>query len=177
MPALALPVLALPLPAVVSRAVVSRAIVSGPALAQPPSAPLAQALALEHEAVHTFGELGARLDDAAKELVRALDAEHRLQRDRVVEALRAAGTTPAAALPAYALPMPVSDRRSAIAVLLILEEALVRAYSAAVMAPVSAADRSLAAELLGRNATHLTALRFLRARSLVDSTDAFPGRG
>jgi len=164
---LALPVLVLPFPA----------IAAGRAIASPPDAPLAAALALEHEAVHTFGELGAQLDDATKELVRALDAEHRLQRDRVAEAMRAAGTTPAAALPAYALPTPVSDRLSAIEVLLVLEEALVRAYSAVVAAPVSTADRSLAAELLSRNATHLTALRFARARSLIGSTDAFPGRG
>jgi len=138
---------------------------------------LTPALALEHEAVHTFGELGAQLDDATKELVRFLDAEHRLQRDRVSDALRASGATPAAALPAYALPMPVTDRLSALAVLLVLEEALVRAYSAVVAAPVSAADRSLAADLVVRNATHLTTLRFARARSLIGSTDAFPGRG
>ena len=161
---LALPMLVLP------------TAICGPSAAQPQSAALAPALALEHEAVHTFGELGAQLDEATKELVRVLDAEHRLQRDRVAEAIRVGGTTPAAALPAYALPMPVTGRLSALAVLLVLEEALVRAYSAVVSAAVPAADRSLAAELLGRNATHLTALRFARARSLTGSTDAFPGR-
>ncbi|HVE63533.1 MAG TPA: DUF4439 domain-containing protein [Mycobacteriales bacterium] len=164
---LVLPALALGLP---SRAALSAAT----ARAQSAGSPLAAALALEHEAVHTFGELGARLDDATKELVRALDANHRQHRDRVTAALRSAGETPAAALPAYSLPIPVGERASALEVLLLLEEALVRAYTTAVR---SGTDRALAGELLGACASHLTVLRFARARSLVGSTDAFPGQG
>lgn len=166
---LALPVLALPALFVLEPQAAARAQPGGVAA-------LATALALEHEAVHTFGEVGARLDDATKELVRALDTDHRRQRDRVAESLRSAGVEPAAALPAYALPLPVVDRLSALAVLLVIEEALVRAYAAAVESATVVAERALAAELVGRNATHLTTLRFARARSLSGSTDTFPGR-
>ncbi|HVE99661.1 MAG TPA: DUF4439 domain-containing protein [Mycobacteriales bacterium] len=139
------------------------------------TAALRAALALEHEAGHTFPELGARVDEATKELIRDLDADHRRQRDRLIEELVAAGDEPAAALPAYSLPLPVIDRSSALDVLLLLEEALVRAYAEVVTRADRAGHRSLAAELLARCATHQTSLRFARARSLVDATDPLPG--
>lgn len=145
------------------------------AAAQPATGPLVDALVIEHEAVHTFGELGATLDDATKELVRELDAEHRLARDRLDAAVRAAGAEPPAALTAYALPQPVADRGGALAVLLVIEEALARAYAVAAGAP-SQPGRALAADLLARTAARQTTLRFAVERSLAGAATAFPGR-
>ncbi|HVF19565.1 MAG TPA: DUF4439 domain-containing protein, partial [Mycobacteriales bacterium] len=119
-------------------------------------------------------ELGARLDEAAKEVVRDLDADHRRQRDRLVEELAASGDRPAPALPAYALPFPVADRATALDVLLALEEALVRAYSSAVTTSPRAGHRSLAAELMARCAAHQVQLRYLRDASVTTAV-AFPG--
>lgn len=162
-------VLALPL------ASAAAAALAGPARAQSPDAPdLVRALALEHEAVHTLPEIGARLDEATKEAVRAIDADHRRQRDRLVEEIRATGARPAPALPAYALPFPVVDRTTALDVLIALEEALVRAYSAAVATSERAGHRSLAAELMARCAAHQVELRYARERSVTTSV-TFPG--
>lgn len=162
-------VLALPITlAAASRAGVVRAQTAD-------TAALRAALELEHEAVHTFGEVGARLDEATKELVRELDADHRRQRDRLVDELRAVGEEPPAARPAYALPLPVTDRTSGIDVLLVIEEALVRAYATAVRTAARPGHRSLSAELMARCAAHQTSLRFARSRSLTAATQAFPG--
>ncbi|HVF19349.1 MAG TPA: DUF4439 domain-containing protein [Mycobacteriales bacterium] len=137
---------------------------------------LEAALALEHEAVHTVPAVGARLGDAPKELAREIDAHHRVQRDRLDAALRAARRTPPAALPAYALPHAVVDRASAFDVLLVIEEALMRAYADAVESEPAIHQR-LAAELLARCATHVTSLRIAESRSLFDATQPFPSRG
>ena len=141
----------------------------------PPPSGLEAALALEHEAVHTVPEIGARLDDAAKELAREIDAHHRLQRDRLAAALREAKRTPPVALTAYALPRPVVDRASAFDVLVIIEESLMRAYAEAVESEPPVHQR-LAAELLARCATHVTSLRVAWRGSLSDVTQPFPSR-
>ncbi len=142
----------------------------------PPLIGLEAALALEHEAIHSVPVVGARLPPAAKELAREIDAHHRLQRDRVAAALREAKRTPPVALPAYALPHAVVDRASAYDVLLLLEDALVRAYAAAVEIE-EPLHRRLAAELMARCGTHATSLRISRDRALPGSTQAFPSRG
>ena len=146
----------------------------GAAAQQTGEADLAQALALEHEAVHTLPELGARLDDATKEIVRLIDADHRRQRDRLVEEIAASGARPAPARPAYSLPFPVADRATALDVLVALEEALVRAYSAVVASSARAGHRSLSAELMARCAAHQVELRYARDRTVTASV-AFPG--
>ena len=137
---------------------------------------LEAALALEHEAVHAVPSVGARLDDATKELAREIDAHHRVQRDRVSDALRAAGRTPPAALPSYAVRVPVVDRDTAVSALVLLEESLMRAYAEAVETE-PASLRRLAAELLARCGTHATSLHIAWRRTLAGSTDAFPSRG
>lgn len=141
-----------------------------------PSGGLEAALALEHEAIHTVPAVAARLSPAGRELGREVDAYHRLHRDRVEAALRAAGRTPPIALPAYTLPRPVVDRASAFGALVLIEEALMRAYASAVEAE-PAIHRRLAAELLARCATHLTSWRYAETRALADTSQPFPSRG
>lgn len=170
-------VLAVPIALVAPLGLVATSAV--PSYAAQSSAPLSgleAALALEHEAIHSIPVVGARLPAAAKELAREIDAHHRLQRDRVTAVLRDAKRTPPVALPAYALPRAVVNRASAYDLLLLLEDALIRAYANAVETeePV---HRRLAAELMSRCGTHVTSLRIARDRALPGSTQAFPSRG
>jgi hypothetical protein len=74
---------------------------------------LQAALATRHAVIYGYGVAGAHLSARARRAcLRRLD-EHAAARDRIAVLVGAAGSTPAAASPAYALPFPVTDPTSA----------------------------------------------------------------
>ncbi|SED73818.1 ferritin-like domain-containing protein [Jiangella alba] len=94
-----------------------------------PSVEAAQAaLAGEHACVYGYGVLGAHLPDDAPAALAAL-ATHRARRDELTALIAAAGAAPVAAEPGYALPSPVTDEASALALGVLLEERLGGLYA------------------------------------------------
>jgi hypothetical protein len=132
---------------------------------------LDQVLRLEHATIWLLAVVGARLDDARRDLVRdAVDA-HRTARDRLVAAVAAAGGDPTSSEIAYRLP---ATRNLAAAVR--LQAATVRAYDALIAAASTADLRGLAAELLVSAAEHLALFRWAADAHLATATSAYPGR-
>lgn len=86
------------------------------------------ALAGEHACVYGYGVLGAHLPDDAP-AARAALATHRARRDQLTALIAAAGAEPVAAEPGYALPSPVTDEASALALGVLLEERLGALYA------------------------------------------------
>lgn len=76
---------------------------------------LQTALAAEHAAVYAYGVCGGVLDGSSSAGVRARDGylAHQQRRERLQRELRALGAEPAAALPGYDLPGPVTNIGSA----------------------------------------------------------------
>lgn len=112
-------------------------------------AALQAALAVEHQSVYGYGIAGAHLSGHLRETcLRRLD-EHSAQRDRLAALVTAAGGTPVAAAPAYALPFPVTDATSAERLAARLEDAGTgTAWDlAAASTPGSAARRLAVAQL------------------------------
>lgn len=105
------------------------------------------ALAGEHAAVYAYGVVGAHLDDDRDRAVAEL-SRHRGARDRLDAHVRAAGGTPSAALPAYALPFPVEDAASAAELADLVEERLAGLYSDVVVATEGAARADAASALV-----------------------------
>ncbi|MGN6088890.1 MAG: ferritin-like domain-containing protein [Actinomycetales bacterium] len=129
-------------------------------------APLQRGLAAEHAAIYAYGIVGAHLDGAEQQAARDELAVHQARRDAVSELLRAARYTPVAALPAYAVPTPVTTaagaRKLAAAV-----EGRVAAVWSEIVALTSPTVRLVAAAALTDAA--LAELRW------TGQTSAFPG--
>jgi len=119
---------------------------------------LATALDRERAAVYGYGVAAARLDGAARE--RAL--EHLGAHDRAAEALAArltgSGREAPAGAPGWALPFPVTDQASALALGVAVEESAAAA-AADLVAVAGAGDREGAAALLDERARRATAWR------------------
>lgn len=75
---------------------------------------LSAALAGEHAAIFGYGVIGAHVTGVALAQARSAEAVHRNRRDALLETLSAAGLTPPAADPVYALPFPVTNQASAV---------------------------------------------------------------
>ncbi|WP_205629575.1 ferritin-like domain-containing protein [Jiangella muralis] len=122
-----------------------------PAPTPPPSAASAEpaieaaqaALAGEHACVYGYGVAGAHLPDDASAALAALTS-HRARRDALTALIAAAGAEPVAAEPGYALPSPVTDEASALALGVLLEERLGALYADLVGAATSPELRELA---------------------------------
>lgn len=125
------------------------------------------ALAGEHAAVYGYGVAGAHLADDEREAAReALDA-HRARRDALSAQIAALGAAPVAALPAYALPFPVTDAATARQLAGVLEQRLGPLYTDLVAAGSDPDVRALAALAVVDTA--------VRATRLTGTTSAFPG--
>ncbi|MEV6524195.1 ferritin-like domain-containing protein [Longispora sp. NPDC051575] len=134
---------------------------------------LTAALAAEHAAVYGYGVLGSRLEGTALEAARSAEAAHRERRDALVVRLTAAGATPPPAEPVYAPPSPVTDRATALALAVGIEERAAQAWRAAL--PVTEGEeRRLALDALVDTAQR--AARWRRVGGVSPSVVAFPGR-
>jgi Domain of unknown function (DUF4439) len=133
---------------------------------------LAAALAGEHAAIYGYGVLGAHLTGGLLTQARQAEAAHRNRRDSLLESLSAAGATPPAAAPGYALPFPVTDRASAVRLATQIEERAAALWRA-VLPPGSAADRRTALDALTDAAIRAT--RWRRAAGQRPGTVALPG--
>ncbi|XVQ13315.1 ferritin-like domain-containing protein [Spirillospora sp. CA-255316] len=90
---------------------------------------LQTALRAEHAAVYGYGVVGARLRGSLRESARTLWNAHRIRRDELTARITALGAVPAAAAPAYRLPVQVTSARGAARVAAALEDDLVISYT------------------------------------------------
>jgi hypothetical protein len=141
-----------------------------PELSTDGRARLAAALEMEHQTVYGYGVLGPYLTESQRTAARAAEATHRARRDRV-EALL--GDTAPTAAAGYALPQPVTDKASALALAALLEDGVTTAYRAA-LAATEGAHRKLALDGMIDAANRATAWK--RAAGKAPSTVPFPGR-
>lgn len=95
-------------------------------------AALQAVLAAEHAVIYGYGVAGAHLNGAARRDAERGWTAHRARRDALQGRLSAAGAQPVPPAPAYALPAPVDSRRSARALLILLEERLAAVWADAV---------------------------------------------
>lgn len=134
---------------------------------------LQEALAAEHAVVWGYGVVGGKVGEELLQQVREVDAVHRTRRDTTAALLGRYGGEPVPTEPSYALPFPVTDRRSALRLAVHLEEGATAAWRYAVAATDDRAVRRVALA-----ATADAAVRATRWRILVPVTPAtlpFPG--
>jgi hypothetical protein len=109
---------------------------------------LQAALAGEHAALYGVGLAGGKLRSTRAAAVEDAFETHRARRDRLSALLVAAGETPVAAEPAYALPRPVTNAATAISLVLVIEQRIAAVYGDLVEAAEDAAVRIFAIEAL-----------------------------
>lgn len=93
----------------------------GAALPQETVDALQQALSAEHAAVWAYGLVSAFLPDSYDKGVDKGMSAHRDRRDATERLLAVAAVTPISPEPAYTTPKPVTDKDSAVAVLIVAE--------------------------------------------------------
>jgi hypothetical protein len=134
---------------------------------------LIAALQAEHAAIYGYGAVGAKLDAATIALARNAEAAHRTRRDALIVRLSGAGVTPPPTLPAYRLPFPVTDRASALKLVVLLEERTSAQWRLALPATTGEVRR-VALDALVDCTTRAVAFR--RAAGIAPVTTPFPGR-
>jgi hypothetical protein len=134
---------------------------------------LADAMRAEHAAIYAYGVLGAHLDDATRPLAVDAEAAHRARRDALLLRLVALQAQVPAAEPAYALPGPVSDRNTALQLMITVEERCATIWGRA-LPEVTGDDRQLAVTALTDCAVRATRAR--TAAGVKPATVPFPGR-
>jgi Domain of unknown function (DUF4439) len=132
---------------------------------------LSTALAAEHAAIFGYGVIGPRLSGAALTQGEQAEAAHRDRRDRLILRLTKVGIEAPAALPAYALPFPVTDAASAQRLAVQLEERAAAIWRVA-LGPTTGADRTVALDALTDCA--LRATRWRRATGEQPGTVPLP---
>lgn len=132
------------------------------------------ALAAEHAVVWGYGVVGGKVGEPLLPAVREADAVHRARRDLLLPAVRRLGADPVTTEPAYELPFPVTDQRTALRLAAHLEEGAARAWRYAVVATDAATIRRTALAALTDAAVRATGWR-LRVPG-TPATEAFPGR-
>jgi hypothetical protein len=154
-------------------------VLAAPALLALPRAARAQAdpyaalLAEEHAAIHLYGVLAPHLPESLRDVARAAYDDHRGHRDTLVALIRAAGGTPPAAKPAYALPFPVGTPALARTLADRIEESLaVRWRDAA--GTVDAAARRRCVTAFGDECAHLARYRWALRHSTAEAAPALP---
>jgi hypothetical protein len=130
------------------------------------AAALQAALAAEHAAVYGYGVVGSMLSGTSQADARADWAAHQVARDTLVAMITRLDAPPAAASPAYQLPFPVTNAKSAVKLAASLEDGVTRAYLGLV-AVTNPTLRSFAAQSMQTAANRALAWR--------GSTTAFPG--
>jgi len=89
---------------------------------------LQAALEAEHHAVYGYGIGGAQLADRERDDARAALAAHEARRDALAALVTGRGATPVVADPAYRSRRPVTDRTTALRLLVRLEDASTVGY-------------------------------------------------
>ena len=134
---------------------------------------LQAALATEHAAVWASGVLTAFLPAALAEEVSEGAAVHRARRETIERLLRDAGVVPVAAEPAYATPQPVVDAGSALALAVVAETDVSRAWRAVLESTDDRGVRRLALDGLVDSAVR--AARWRARAGLTPVVPTFPG--
>jgi hypothetical protein len=131
---------------------------------------LAAALAGEHAAIYAYGVLGPHLAGPALAIAQQNELLHRNQRDNLIETL----ANPPAPAALYALPFKVTDRASAIALGVYVEEHCAALWRDVVIA----ADATTRASQLDTFVnTELRAAVLRRLGGAFPGTIPFPGLG
>ncbi|MEX5632239.1 DUF4439 domain-containing protein [Parafrankia sp. FMc2] len=144
-------------------------------------AALATMLSAAHAAVFATAAAGGALAplgapaQPARSLARAAHDDHRALRDVLVAALRAHGTTPPAALPAYRLPVEPAGVEGSVDLLSRVEDQSAVSAGAAVGA-LTGADRELAVDALVAMALRGQRARLAAGVAPEAAGPAFPGR-
>ena len=126
------------------------------------------AVAGEYAAIYAYGVLGPHLIGGAKSLASHAELAHRNLRDSMLESL----SSPPPPEASYALPFPVTDYASAIALAVQVEEKCAALWRAATVEADVATRKTPLGELT--NAA-LRAAAFRRAGGATPGTVAFPG--
>lgn len=129
---------------------------------------LAAALRGEHAAIYAYGILGPRLAGATLALAQQNELAHRNLRDGLLETMTNAPSPDAF----YALPFPVTDAKSAVALAVTVESRCAVLWRAVVVAAASTV-RNQPLDTL--TATALRAMAMRRAGGALPGTVAFPG--
>lgn len=130
-------------------------------------AALQAALAGEHACVYGYGLLGAHAADRDLPDVRTAYDTHRARREELAHQVRIRLAEPVAALPAYEVPIEVTDAGSARELAGLLEQRLAVLYADLVTAASVPALREFAAATLVETA--------LLATRWIGTTTALPG--
>ena len=134
---------------------------------------LQAALAAEHAVVWGYGVVGGRAGKDLLARVREADSAHRTRRDAVVALVARYGGDPVPTEPEYALPFPVTDRRTALRLAVHLEDGAAAAWRYAVAATDDRSVRRTALAALTDAAVR--AARWRQALPTSPVTVAFPG--
>ncbi|MHB8339680.1 MAG: DUF4439 domain-containing protein [Mycobacteriales bacterium] len=110
-------------------------------------------------------------------LAEQADESHRLRRDALTADLLARRATAPAALPAYAIPVPLGSVATALALLVELESRCTTAYRQAMLSLTGSKLRGFAVDALTDSAVRATRLQLLAGRSPATASTAFPGTG
>jgi hypothetical protein len=133
-----------------------------------PTAPLQAMLSAEYAMVFAYGALGPHLTGSQRTAAHAAFDVHRSQRDVLVTAIGARGSSPHAAEASYDLPFRVTDAASASRLAALVETRLAAVCAQAVSASSgTGGDRTYAAWALTQAA--------LRAQAWGAPVTAFPG--
>ncbi|MFC5754793.1 ferritin-like domain-containing protein [Actinomadura rugatobispora] len=142
-------------------------------------------LRAEHAAVYGYGVVGARLRGSLRESARTLWNAHRTRRDELAARITGLGAEPAAAAPAYRLPVQVASARGAAQVAAALEDDLVVSYTG-LAGSADAALRTFAAQAMQEAMARAVRWHSLSGRPVKEPsagpsvpgpprTSAFPG--
>ncbi|HEV7657048.1 MAG TPA: ferritin-like domain-containing protein [Mycobacteriales bacterium] len=134
---------------------------------------LQTALAAEHAVIWGYGIVGARAGDPLQAAVRDADDAHRTRRDQTVTLITTYGGDPVPTESSYALPFPVTDRRSALRLAVHLEEGAAAAWRYTVAATDDVDVRRTALLALADAAVRAT--RWRVALPIAPATVPFPG--
>jgi hypothetical protein len=131
------------------------------------------ALGSEHAALWVYGLVSAFLPDSFNAPVNEGNTAHRARRDATERLLADGGATPRPAEPAYVPPQPVTDQKSALAVLVVAESDTTVAWRAVLERTDDKNVRRAALEAL--TAAAVRATRWRRAAGQSPAAPAFPG--
>jgi hypothetical protein len=132
-----------------------------------------RALAAEHAAVWALQLATAFLPAELAGQVAEAAAAHRARRDTVDRLLRDRGAVPVAPEAAYATPVPVTDRNSALVLLVTAESDVAAGWRSLIERTDDAAARTLAAEAMTDAAVRAT--RWRRTAGVAPLTVPLPG--
>jgi len=132
------------------------------------SSALVAALNGEFAAIYAYGVIGAHLKGAAQALATQAESDHRDLRDRITMAM----SSPPAAAVVYRMPAPVTDRGSALAAAVTVEQRVAALWRQA-LAATTGDTRKTALDALIAGAVRTT--EFRRLAGTLPGTVPFPG--